>query len=254
MFRKDGEIGRKTFETILDTINFEWVNADKERCHMKKVWKVALSLAVILLIGGGVAYAMGIDKDYFRYLEVKNYTEDYIEPSQNNEGFVSYKSINGKFSFEFPESFFIDPKFHHSSNSELFHANYVDPEKKDANSISNYIRVNYRDLEEENVIDVLNMTLNDHSYNERYEEINLENRTIYKGENHLKVEEKVTPIDPVKNGTNHYFALVVDNKTFQSLQITYSIVCPEEDERKCIQNEVKDRETFETIIESISFK
>ncbi len=223
---------------------------------MKKVWKVALSLVIILMIGGGVAYAMGIDKDYFRYLELKNYTEDYTNPSEYNEGFVTYKSVNGEFSFDLPENYFISPELHNSTNYETLMAFYTNPKTKDVHSIDNFIKSKYTKLEKSELsLEIaLEGTLYDHSYNNQYEKITLEDKTIFKGENHLKPEEEDMSHDPSVNGPNHFFSLVVDNKTFQSVEIAYSFVCYSEDKGECSKDVAEERKTFEKIIDSISFK
>lgn len=42
--------------------------------------KIALTIGIILLIGGGVTYAMGFDKNYFERQENKKYNEEYTSP------------------------------------------------------------------------------------------------------------------------------------------------------------------------------
>ena len=221
---------------------------------MKKGWKITVIIGFILLIGGGVSYAMGFNKDYFDYLDRKKYTEEYTSPIDGDESLVLYKAQNGHFSMKLPKHFFILEETHGigSDTHEKFRAVYHDPEYKDSDKgVVKRIKVIYNFLPEEEVNVAAQLAIENYAFENQYKKEESEDRVVYTGESHTIAGSE--RLDPKEHGTNTFFAFISGKEKKHSIEINYYLTCFEDDREKCKFNEEKERKIFSQLIESIRF-
>ena len=220
---------------------------------MKKGWKIALTIGIILLIGGGVTYAMGFDKNYFERQENKKYNEEYTSPAKRNDSFVKFKSHNKHFSIDLPKDFEISEKFHEKGSDffELFLAVKSDTETSKYGDWSD-ISVMYEVLEGDDLTSAIDILLDDNSFNGQHEVTNQNELTIYTGESHYDSDKKQN-LDPKEHGTNVFFAMVIEDSSREAVQVHFSLGC-HNDKNKCGIDEEHSRETFRKIVNSITFE
>ena len=224
---------------------------------MKKGWKITLIIGFILLIGGGVSYAMGFNKDYFDYLGRKNYTGKFTSSIEGNDSYVLYKARNQQFSIKLPKDFIILEETHGigSDTHEIFNAAYWNPETKDnGKSIGRRLKVNYDLLPQEEVDIATKIALETYSFENQYQKHETDDLILYTGESHTDASGmEVKRLDAKEYGTNTFFGFVLEKESNHSIEIGYSLICLEDDKEKCDYNEELEREIFKNLIESITF-
>lgn len=217
---------------------------------MYKKW-IALGFIGIFLIGGGfVVRGMQYDTPALK----DSFTRDFIiQDEQAPEGFHVFESKIGTYKMLFPSDFNIvgtpsDAYGRQGDHFELWTANL----KSEENSIIS-LKGTFQDLGDEQVNDLIDDLKFEHGRKKHYELYEQNNLIIFL-EKMVKIydeeNDEMVLGDPEKVSANVYYGFVADKSTSQTLELDYSIVCPD----KCSINEEEELEFMKTMLESVEFK
>lgn len=182
------------------------------------------------------------------------FTSQFIDTGvETDEGFHYFESGNGKFSMWFPEVFSLEEQAplyiskDHYTLLNLFNRPHDEEGLKKSITMRHITNVDQEQahIRFENVLE-------DIGYNGSYEEEENEFSTVLKGRSFITVENKETISgDPNENSANRYFAVVINNKYNEFLEMTYRIDCSKG--YSCSIQSKKEYDFFDSLISEVVF-
>ncbi|MCG1021489.1 hypothetical protein EKQ44_07340 [Sutcliffiella horikoshii] len=217
---------------------------------MYKKW-IVLGFIGILLIGGGfVVRGMQYDTPALK----DSFTRDFImQEEQAPEGFHVFESKIGTYTMLFPSDFQLisDPPEFYGRQGDFYEVWVAEKEDEEKKIFG--IKNTYKEVDGDQVqfqIDFLKDENDRKKYYELYEANNLIIFLEKKVEHYDTNKKEWILGNPDHEGANVYYGFVADKTTNQTMELDYSIVCPE----GCNIDTNEQVEFMKTMLESVQFE
>jgi hypothetical protein len=213
---------------------------------------VIISLIFLLGLGGFfVVKAMNGDATALN----DSFTKEFIAEEWVEDEFHLFESKTGQYRMLFPDRFQMisDPPEFYGRQGDGFETWSALVFEEDNNGISYDFRVRFREPETDLVKTHLRIMLEDHSYQNQYEETKTNETIIYHGSSFWDSRDpRGDNKDPNQNEANNFFGLIRDAHSNRSIEFVYSTICYKE-ELSCKVNAEKQYEFALKLMKSIEF-
>ncbi|WP_368505300.1 hypothetical protein AB3N04_06565 [Alkalihalophilus sp. As8PL] len=210
---------------------------------------VVVSFIVLLTLAGFIAFKT-INKEATALND--SFTKEFIEEEWVEDDFHLFQSKTGQYRMLFPDQFQMvsdPPEFYGRRGSSYEHWLGLLRDE----GINYSFKLTYTNSEANFVKTDLNSMLRNFAYDNQYEELPTENKTIYHGSSRIVLENGKGIIkDPTKNVANSFFGLVSDDQSNQLVEFYYSVDCFNE-EHGCEIDAEQEYELALKIMNSIEF-